>query len=104
MKLFKIRQIFSPLFLESVNTMATEGAENSGESAESLMREQTNRQNARILRVFATVIYSVFLLWEFVGSVLYTVRAVECSTGDKLESFECGEIDKFSFSKELELA
>ena len=68
------------------------------------MTEQTNRQNARILRVFATVIYSVFLLWEFVGSVLYTVRVVECSTGDKLESFECGEIDTFSFSKELELA
>ena len=66
MKLFKIRQIFSPLFLESVNMMATEGAENSGESAEPLMTEQTNRQIARILRVFATVIYSVFLLWEFV--------------------------------------
>ena len=104
MKLFKIRQIFSPLFLESVNTMATEGAENSGESAEPLMTEQTNRQNVRILRVFATVIYSVFLLWEFVGSVLYTVRAVECSAGDKLESFHCGDIDTFSFSKELELA
>ena len=104
MKLFKIRQIFSPLFLESVNTMATEGAENSGESAEPLVTEQTNRQNARILRVFATVIYSVFLLWEFVGSVLYTVRAVECSAGDKLESFHCGDIDTFSFSKELELA
>ena len=68
------------------------------------MTEQTNRQNARILRVFATVIYSVFLLWEFVGSVLYTVRAVECSAGDKLESFHCGDIDTFSFSKELELA
>ena len=66
MKLFKIRQIFSPLFLESVNTMATEGAENSGESAEPLMTEQTNRQNARILRVFATVIYSVF----YFGSLL----------------------------------
>ena len=104
MKLFKIRQIFSPLFLESVNTMATEGAENSGESAEPLMTEQTNRQNVKILRVFATVIYSVFLLWEFVGSVLYTVRAVECSAGDKLESFHCGDIDTFSFSKELELA
>ena len=104
MKLFKIRQIFSPLFLESVNMMATEGAENSGESAEPLMTEQTNRQIARILRVFATVIYSVFLLWEFVGSVLYTVRAVECSAGDKLESFHCGDIDTFSFSKELELA
>ena len=84
--------------------MATEGAENSGESAEPLMTEQTNRQNVRILRVFATVIYSVFLLWEFVGSVLYTVRAVECSAGDKLESFHCGDIDTFSFSKELELA
>ena len=68
------------------------------------MTEQTNRQNARILRVFATVIYSVFLLWEFVGSVLYTVLAVECSAGDKLESFHCGDIDTFSFSKELELA
>ena len=56
------------------------------------------------LSVFATVMYSVFLLWEFVGSILYTVRAVECSAGDKLESFHCGDIDTFSFSKELELA
>ena len=72
------------------------------------MVELKSRQNARkrkvFLCVFATVIYSAFLLWEFVGSVLYTVRAVECSAGDKLESFHCGDVETFSFSKELELA
>lgn len=64
------------------------------------MVELKSRKNARKRKVFL----SVFLLWEFVGSVLYIVRAVECSAGDKLESFHCGDIDTFSFSKELELA
>ena len=86
-----------------------DSVENSDEFASLVdMVELKSRQNARkrkvFLSVFATVIYSVFLLWEFVGSVLYTVRAVECSAGDKLESFHCGDIDTFSFSKELELA
>ena len=86
-----------------------DSAENSDEFASLVdMVELKSRQNARkrkvFLSVFATVIYSVFLLWEFVGSVLYTVRAVECSAGDKLESFHCGDIETFSFSKELELA
>ena len=86
-----------------------DSAENSDEFASLVdMVELKSRKNARkikvFLSVFATVIYSVFLLWEFVGSVLYTVRAVECSAGDKLESFHCGDIDTFSFSKELELA
>ena len=86
-----------------------DSAENSDEFASLVdMVELKSRQNARkrkvFLSVFATVSYSVFLLWEFAGSVLYTVRAVECSAGDKLESFHCGEIDTFSFSKELELA
>ena len=86
-----------------------DSVENSDEFASLVdMVELKSRQNARkrkvFLSVFATVIYSVFLLWEFVGSVLYTVRAVECSASDKLESFHCGDIDTFSFSKELELA
>ena len=86
-----------------------DSTENSDEFASLVdMVELKSRQNARkrkvFLSVFATVIYSVFLLWEFVGSVLYTVRAVECSAGDKLESFHCGDIETFSFSKELELA
>ena len=86
-----------------------DSAENSDEFASLVdMVELKSRKNARkrkvFLSVFATVIYNVFLLWEFVGSVLYTVRAVECSAGDKLESFHCGDIDTFSFSKELELA
>lgn len=86
-----------------------DSSENSDEFASLVdMVELKIRQNARkrkvFLSVFATVIYSVFLLWEFVGSVLYTVRAVECSAGYKLESFHCGDIDTFSFSKELELA
>ena len=86
-----------------------DSTENSNEFASLVdMVELKSRKNARerkvFLSVFATVSYSVFLLWEFAGSVLYTVRAVECSAGDKLESFHCGEIDTFSFSKELELA
>ena len=86
-----------------------DSVENSDEFASLVdMVELKSRKNARkrkvFLSVFATVSYSVFLLWEFVGSVLYTVRAVECSAGDKLESFHCGDIDTFSFSKELELA
>ena len=86
-----------------------DSAENSDEFASLVdMVELKSWKNARkrkvFLSVFATVSYSVFLLWEFVGSVLYTVRAVECSAGDKLESFHCGDIDTFSFSKELELA
>lgn len=86
-----------------------DSTENSDEFASLVdMVELKSQQNARkrkvFLSVFATVMYSVFLLWEFVGSVLYTVRAVECSAGDKLESFHCGDIDTFSFSKELELA
>ena len=86
-----------------------DSVENSDEFASLVdMVELKSRQNARkrkvFLSVFATVIYSVFLLWEFVGSVLYTARAVECSAGDKLESFHCGDIETFSFSKELELA
>ena len=85
-----------------------DSTENSNEFASLVdMVELKSRKNARkrkvFLSVFATVSYSVFLLWEFAGSVLYTVRAVECSAGDKLESFHCGEIDTFSFSKELEL-
>ena len=85
-----------------------DSTENSDEFASLVdMVELKSRKNARkrkvFLSVFATVSYSVFLLWEFAGSVLYTVRAVECSAGDKLESFHCGEIDTFSFSKELEL-
>ena len=86
-----------------------DSAENSDEFASLVdMVELKSRKNARkrkvFLSVFATVSYSVFLLWEFVGSVLYTARAVECSAGDKLESFHCGDIETFSFSKELELA
>ena len=86
-----------------------DSVENSDEFASLVdMVELKSRKNARkrkvFLSVFATVSYSVFLLWEFVGSVLYTVRAVECSAGDKLESFHCSDIDTFSFSKELELA
>ena len=55
-----------------------DSAENSDEFASLVdMVELKSRQNARkrkvFLSVFATVIYSVFLLWEFVGSVLYTV-------------------------------
>ena len=45
MKLCKIRQIFSPLFLESVNTMETTGAKNSGETAKLVEPDQTSRQN-----------------------------------------------------------
>ena len=72
--------------------MQATGEENSGETEE------------LVVPASIRVIYSVFLLWEFVGSVLYMVRAVKCSASDKLESFHCGEIDTFSFSKELELA
>ena len=58
-----------------------DSTENSDEFASLVdMVELKSQQNARkrkvFLSVFATVMYSVFLLWEFVGSVLYTVRAV----------------------------
>ena len=52
----------------------------------------------------AAGLYIVFLLWLFIGNVLYVVRVVECSTDKKLESFHCENITTFSFSKELELA
>ena len=45
MKLCKIRQIFSPLFLESVNTMQATGKENSGETELLAKHDQMNLQN-----------------------------------------------------------
>lgn len=49
------------------------------------------------------LIYSFSLLWQFVGNILYTVRVVECSADEKLESFGCNNITTFGSSKELEL-
>ena len=48
--------------------------------------------------------YCVFLLWLLIGNCLYVVRVFECSIDKKLESFRCGNITIFSYSKELELA
>jgi len=52
----------------------------------------------------AAGIYSLFLLWLFVGNVLYTIRVIECSVRDRLESFRCDNITTFGSSAELELA
>ena len=55
-------------------------------------------------RKLAAGFYSVFLLWQLVGNCLYVVRVTECSIDKKLESFHCGNVSSFSYSKELELA
>ena len=47
--------------------------------------------------------YSAFLLWQLIGNCLYVVRVSECSIDKKLESFRCGSVTTFSYSKELEL-
>ena len=47
--------------------------------------------------------YSLFLVWQLVGNVLYSIRVVECSVGEKLESFHCENITTFPSSKVMEL-
>ena len=51
----------------------------------------------------AAVFNSVLLLWQLIGNCLYVVRTFECSVDKKLESFRCGNVTTFSYSKELEL-
>ena len=65
----------------------------------------TNHNRTRNVpwRKVAAGIYSVFLLWQLIGNCLYVVRAFECSIDKKLESFRCGNVTNFSYSKELEL-
>ena len=89
----------------SMETTDQEPAELHSEESFPILTDQNRIRRSRVpWGRLAAVLYSLFLLWQFIGTIVYTIRAVECSTKEKLESFHCGNSTAYPHSKDLELA